>query len=606
MQDMILSFLCTELPIKDVKPIAVKDINTKREIVFCYEGTLDIKDTETVLQIAFDADFPASKPLFFLKEPYALGFIPHVETDGYICYVHDEGLILNQDDPTGVLEACFSKAVQTLTDGLTKKNINDFYNEFEAYWSRLKGAFPLISFVEITSYAKKIKIAYSKELASLVIADTQEEIVDGFNRFFGKHATMKQYSNPGIYIPLRSPILPPAPDSLWDPKMLRQIIFNNVSSSNKKRLKELIKRKTVSTATEELIVLSIPLPNGNYALAGIEFRNFAPLPQRRSKIFPHPLNKVGCKFQMTPAAVQRYDKDFVLPRAGATLSLVDKNILLIGCGSVGGHIAFELARAGVTDFTLIDKDFLSIENIHRHALGVDRLYSKIKGDDIGSCKKVYKVKSLKSELEAKYPFVTVKAIEKPIQQLIRDSAVDFSNFDLIIIALGEPTLELFLNRHFHRLNNCPPVIFTWLEAFGIGGHALLTKNNKKNGCLECLFHDPNDFTATLYNRASFAAPGQFFGKSITGCGSVFTPYGSMDALQTALLATRLAVNTLLKKEKDNPLLSWKGECSLFMEEGFYLSPRYELSAEELYEKRYKYKLEQCRICNVEGITDDSK
>lgn len=100
----------------------------------------------------------------------------------------------------------------------------------------------------------------------------------------------------------------------------------------------------------------------------------------------------------------------------------------------------------------------------------------------------------------------------------------------------------------------------------------------------------------LYNRASFAAPGQFFAKDISGCGSLFTPYGSTDALQTALLTTRLAIDTLLGNESGNPLMSWKGSATQFLAAGHTLSSRYDLTEDEMFPMRYDYVNSRCLVC----------
>lgn len=49
-----------------------------------------------------------------------------------------------------------------------------------------------------------------------------------------------------------------------------------------------------------------------------------------------------------------------------TVELADKCVCLVGCGSLGGTLALELARAGVGRFFLFDMDTLEPSNIARH------------------------------------------------------------------------------------------------------------------------------------------------------------------------------------------------------------------------------------------------
>ncbi|HCU21764.1 MAG TPA: thiamine biosynthesis protein ThiF [Candidatus Atribacteria bacterium] len=598
MEEKILQFLREDLPLTDVKSVLPDDTVVKDNIREAYEGNVEIDGCKVTLQIILNKDFPLSKPRFFLKQPYVLGFIPHVQqSNGCVCYVQDEGLVLDMDNPTGIIDECLKRVIINLTRGKKGDNKNDFYEEFESYWAELKNGEEWISFVKITPFLKEIVVAFSEEWRSIVLGDTLDDIAQGVKRFFGKEVDVKILKW-GIYIPLRAPIRPPSPDNFWSAKDMRQLVFKNISGSNGSMLKNLLKKKKIKKNGLEFVFLSMPISKGKYALAGVKFSKFASQNGAKSKVtvFPHPLYQVGSTFQMTPHLIRRYDMDYILPRAGALLSLADdKRVLLIGCGSVGGHIAFELARAGVANLTLVDSDNLNPENIHRQLLGADRLCKLIEVDGVKTYEAHSKVEGLREEIEAKYPYITVKTFEGAVQDFIKDKILDPCAFDLIIVALGNTPVELFLNRYFHEQNNCPPAIFAWNEPLGIGGHALVTKNNGRSGCLECLYHrDPDN---PLYNNASFAAPNQFFGKTVSGCSNVFTPYGSMDSIQTAVLATRLGINVLLGYEPDNPVLSWKGDDRLFLEQNYKLSSRYaKLSLEQLFESRYEYKLQCCKIC----------
>lgn len=52
-------------------------------------------------------------------------------------------------------------------------------------------------------------------------------------------------------------------------------------------------------------------------------------------------------------------------------ALPSKNVVLIGCGSMGSKIGASLASAGVGTFGLVDCDFIEPDNAVRHELGVD-------------------------------------------------------------------------------------------------------------------------------------------------------------------------------------------------------------------------------------------
>jgi hypothetical protein len=297
----------------------------------------------------------------------------------------------------------------------------------------------------------------------------------------------------------------------------------------------------------------------------------------------------GRAADLVPVSLVRLDRGFLIQRGGGQKDLVGKRVLLVGCGAVGGHLAFELVKAGMLNLTLIDPDTLMPENSYRHVLGREYWSNS-------------KAASLKREIEAQLPYARITAVTDHIENALASSIVDLSRYDLAIMATGNPTVELDMNARIHAQEAGPAAIFTWLEPLGIGGHALLTRRGCNAGCLECLYTPPDGDEEMLVNRSSFAAPGQSFARALSGCASLYTPYGSIDAVRTAALAARLAVDALTGKEQGNPLHSWKGDASEFTQEGFHLSNRYSASDAELRRHRYSYQSPRCRICG-EGIAE---
>lgn len=129
---------------------------------------------------------------------------------------------------------------------------------------------------------------------------------------------------------------------------------------------------------------------------------------------------------------------------------------------------------------------------------------------------------------------------------------------------------------------------------------MLTGCEGERGCFECLY-TPADATAAgaLQNRASFAAPGRTYSRSLAGCSSLYTPYGSLDAAQTAQLAARLAIDVLAGRQPRTVLRSWKGDSEAFLAVGFELTPRYRQSEDELRRWETSYPSPRCRVCNPE-------
>ena len=84
-----------------------------------------------------------------------------------------------------------------------------------------------------------------------------------------------------------------------------------------------------------------------------------------------------CEGEMVPVVPEVIDMGAAVYERNAglleTMELAGKSVCLVGCGSLGGTIALELARAGVGRFFLFDMDTLEPANLSRHVAGVDEL-----------------------------------------------------------------------------------------------------------------------------------------------------------------------------------------------------------------------------------------
>ena len=168
-------------------------------------------------------------------------------------------------------------------------------------------------------------------------------------------------------------------------------------------------------------------------------------------------------------------------------------------------------------------------------------------------------------------------------------------------ALGEPTIELWLNERIKRSATNAPIIFTWLEPLGLGGHVLYTPLGKglapQRGCFECVYARAN--SGKIFCRASFADPGGQYTLDDLGCGSRHTPFASLDAEQVAILCSRVALQVLSKALIAPELRSWKGDSQRFNEAGHRTTPRFELSQPELDARARHFGRETCPTCSHE-------
>lgn len=534
------------------------------------EGGVIVTGCEVTVRLVLDESFPASLPRFFLNPPDALGFIPHVDLNGQVCFLDPEGIVIDRHRPIAVIEDAYQRLIRTLTDGATGQNIADFANEWEVYWMQLPGLEVALSGLDPNVDEAQQVLILSKSGRLAWIASAVRDVAAYYNTTALPTGFTAQY---GIFVPLEhgTVIVPPRSDEpMWTLEETRRILLDNMSQANRDRVHQLTKR----VRSHEYVIVRLPRPSGGDTIFGIRFDDV------RGR---HPLRAGGRVKSQTPILLQRADRSFLVERGGSDTGLGTKRVLLAGCGAIGGHLAMQLVHAGIQDLTLIDDDRMTIDNAFRHVLGRRHWGT-------------HKVQALKDEIEAHLPYVRVTPIVASIESAIADATVNLSNYDLVVLALGNPTVELAVNELLHTMPRGPALIVAWVEPLGIGGHALLAKNAPSGGCFECLYTPQDERIGIVENRAAFAASGQTFSRALSGCGSVFTPYSSIDALRTVTIASKLAVDKLTGRELGNPLVSWKGDAEAFEAQGFRVSRRFASSHDQLASQRYDYRNPRCRAC----------
>jgi molybdopterin-synthase adenylyltransferase len=541
-----------------------------RGIVAAIEYFITIEGKCIKFCIGVDNRFPLSLPITFIQPPDVLGFIPHVEVDdGYVCYLDPEGTLLDYSNPIGILDEAISRSIEVLSAGVRGENHEDFINEIGAYWDK-RSKSKITSLVNVNNILRKVFVYHDRQ-KYVLITDGLDTVVSYLNGAVPSCNGMTRYQ--ALYVPIEAgkteiadlvhKLLSADPiTSIFD-RLIRQ----NISPENQHRLHKLAKE----WKNKALVVLSIPLPNGGKTLIGLTFKD--PSKPHVDRLTTDP----------TPISIQRKDPDYLRLRGGSQSQFVDLKVLVIGCGSIGGFIAPALLMSGIQNLTLVDSDKMSPENIFRHYLGKSA---------IGE----HKVEAIKKDLDLRYPYISIKTHTSRIEDLIRENQLKLSEFKLIIIATGSPTIDLYLNRQIHQIDDAPTTVFTWLEPYGLGGHAIIC-NSERAGCLQCLFQDRlNPFNGELYNRASFAAANQVFGKNDLGCGGTYFSYSALDAQKTAEMAVRLAIQGIVDNNIDNHIVSWKGKANDFIMAGYKTSGRYDLSIDRLSSGDSTYIVSDCSVC----------
>lgn len=531
----------------------------------CYKVVFILRNGVKVpLSLYFYDDFPYKLPevLIDIDVQSYIPKKPHIASNGYICYLDKEGITWN-DIPEVTMDYVFLRIEKVLLDKISEE---DIHREFMYYFSCSPNCRTALSIVKSSSNLRQIKVLVNKDKYPMLFYNTQEKQLEKEKKKV--NVKEKQEVN-AVYIPLNSKLnlYVPNEHSFWSQKEISQLIKASVSE---KTIKELI--KCTKNKNTFYYVLDIPLATGENVLIGLQY-----FKKYDGAVMEPPIISEKQDYDIIPIELYRFDDTKILTRGGAAANGKEFNILLIGCGSVGSDLLFTLARSGFKKFTLVDPDKIHINNTYRHFLGKNKTLS-FKS----------KVELLKEEMDDRYSELEISIYDDDIFDLLRNNKIKIESFDIVISAIGDTNKERLLNKYIIKTKT--PAIFTWVEAYGIGGHALLV-NNDKTGCYNCYIRDD------LTNEINFAGKSDKpFVKNIDGCLGTFTPYGSMDSMQTATIAARLCYDLLNRKIVGNKIVSWKGNENEFVSQGFTLDQSYH-NLQGNMGTRTELEIRSCKICN---------
>lgn len=570
----LLAALCAAELLVDARPIEPDVLRQSwaNGLVGAIEGRALLEGREHRVRIGIPPRFPNVLPRI-----YVLGLgarLPHVHNHGYVCYSEHDGVLLDRRDPIAVVADALRRALELVRAGLRGDNASGFIEELALYWPGDQLATSILTLGDDIRWVCGVRIA-----GSWTFFDDRAQarsVLPGF--------TAEQV----LYVPMQRVPTPidPFPVGAWSSAEITRFVSKNLTEEQRRSL-DIQLRKSQRTAS--VVVIRVPLPRGGECLIGVEYLDIRG---------GHPLTKKRGSAGSRQIRIARQDRDYFLARGGGVAAVRRSKALLIGCGAVGGHIAGELARAGFRSITLVDPDELRPENTYRHVLGHSLMSRILREFMVPPAKAAL----LAFELDTRYPELKVTPVLGNIEQVLEDGQVTLSDFDIILAATGDPNVDRWLNETAIDAPTAPPIIYTWLEPLGLGGHAFLVDGHgptrpRRIGCLDCLFTPAQeDRSPALYNRAALAAPGQSVTRELAACGNAFTPYGSLDALRTADLAVRLALQATLGELRGTLLRTWKGDPEAFRRAGYRTSPRFEAPVEQLEHCGEAVAQPHCAVC----------
>jgi len=533
---------------------------------------------EVAIRAVIPKNFPCLLPYFHLIDRNQYGALAHIAwgegPSAEICYGRGNNLSADLHDPGRVFFEALSRALLIVEKSLNDQNYNkeELLREFAGVWRfHVKSSNRLICIAEPTDKPFLLDIRSSIKGANGSI-DKRTYAIDTLSpcndsNFFLKKSQDKgrNVQGKGAVVPISPLLVPPEPCESIESWWRKQL--DALCEEQKRELKKILKR----TKTREFYILCHAEYKSDTIWFGIhctsEIKQYAPLT---------PSN--FCSWTFEAIHIDVISHKLLVPRAGGRTDLREAKICVVGCGSVGGYIADMLASSGVGKLTLIDNDIFEIENLHRHFLNPIYLFW-------------LKAMALKHYLELKYPFVKIEFLNKDFLDI--EESEFWMNFDSIIIAIGAASYERKFNEYIRSNQINTPVITTWVEPFGVGGHAVATIP-EKNGCLACAYINNENDLPDLYPNLSFVARDQYVLQSLGGCGTEFMAFSSIDSMQTANIAAKLALRSVKGEIPHGISVSWRSDSPQAKDKGLIFTHRYLRMKSNL--EDVDIRRDECPIC----------
>jgi len=530
---------------------------------------LETADGVIPLNLLLDTNTPFSEPRIAIVDKNYFLTWPHVEKDGMFCLRQDVDTI---DHKVGVnLSQEFIEITKSLIeDSIAGKTQKDFITEFNSYWkrwcTRKKDSQQMILMLAAPNPPSRV-VYRGIFRSNIIICDAPEEGLRWAKDRFQEDSIKEDRFEPTAFIWIDFPLTPQE-----YPKCNAYVasLAKKAGGKNFEMLLNLVPKTTDSIVT----IFGFDSGNGP-AFAALRLNDFSPSSGSKKKrdsrrfngfrnnpsnqnIFRKRFFSSAAKTDSMP--VQRIDRTWIFERGsrGYDKRLDEVRVCLIGCGSLGAQAAQFLAQSGIRNFVLIDPETLSWDNIARHLLG-------------GKDTEIPKVKGVKRHLESHFPGMLEIHVEPTSwQKAFADGGRRklIIESDLVVSTIGNWDAEAALNYAFNTTPDFPPVVYGWMEPFGIAGHALAVTD--LGGCLACGMDSHGGFkpAVTKWKKPDYL-------KRPPACGETYQPYGVTDIAPLQAMITRLCADVITGKVIRSQHRAWIGDLSQLEEAGGELSKQVE-------------------------------
>lgn len=494
-----------------------------------YRGTVDVQARP--VPVSFDFKFPPfrSFPKLRLDDPARdlPGVVSHIEIDGSFCYIQQGSFVLDPYDPAGSVMLCLDIAKAALERAVSNDLSDEVAAEFLQHWF---GAPVLVDALGKQDQRSRLYPLSDSGYVSLLSHDASALNRLGLDRLVV--ARSKAAATDVSVFKVERPLT--FRRGQRQPKTLGA--FCEWCDTIEPSLGRRVLREMGDLGPHSRAFLHAP--NGTVGV-GIELTGAVARAFRRPNSLARYFEKFRLTIPITRYVGERLDADFLFRRnMGPKPNLAGKRIALIGCGTIGSHLAKLLVQAGAGhaegSLRLFDPQLLSTGNVGRHWLSTQ--YA-------GKNKAI----ACEQELLRLYPGTNVKGFGLDI--LDRTDLLDVMDF--VIDATGDEPTSLALNHHQcierQRTETPRPTLFVWLFGNGATAQALLVRDQEA-ACYKCL-RPVHGQPWRFYPLPAAYVPEEM----PAACGEApYLPYGPAAPMMAAALAAKMCQDWVA--DEASPLL----------------------------------------------------
>ncbi|WP_026886838.1 ThiF family adenylyltransferase [Clostridium beijerinckii] len=471
------------------------EINEKDECVYC---NCIISKKDITFKIVFPNEFPAKYVEIFIDDDSKKGIlIPHIYKGGKLC-LYDE----DESNPNTIfykeeVENTIQRAIKLIDDSINLRNLEDFRKEIVTRWEQNAKIKADVIFQPINS-PKILYAAGGKTY--LVIAETKKKLSDYIKYTKGIDADIN--IKKVLYIPLDDIelILPPRDINdivkRMDETKYGKFYYNYVASNTEDPI--IIISQIINT---ERILLGIRQPSIKSSLVKINNKTIKSI-----LIFQKDKEVKRIKFN-------NFTRKRIFTRGGDGKITENKNIVVVGCGSIGSMLTKAIIDVGISStISLIDNDILNSENIGRHVCGAS---------EVG----LYKTTAMRNEILRHYPDTELVLINKDINDILENDIDILNRNDYIFIVVGNITIEKKIISLLEDGKIIKPTIIMWVEPYLIAGHAIICRKKIDKNTINSILDSSENFKISVLKES------WKYLKSESGCQSAYAPYSGFEAQQ---------------------------------------------------------------------------